>query len=305
MLNTLNINLKTDIKNDRATALGIKLMSQDKNNNQFILRFTNGGEPVTLDDTYTVEILTKFLKSGASRLTSATVRQDYATWQFDTAYITQDEMVYNYVYVRKAGSLVVSADANAFAFDVGLSEIDKDAGRVAEVYDENYENILADYSGALDERTTERLDEAVLDFNQRGDAEIADWRVENSGELSALETEISKKANKKQEDWITPTLLNDATPGQRTPRYRKDEFGVVRLSGSVSNVSIDQTLFVLPVSYRPGGVLYLPTLHGQYYNRYNDVLRILANGNVVCWVLSNTKVNQNFSLDGITFEAEG
>jgi len=176
MLNTLNINLKTDIKNDRPTALGIKLMSQDKNNNQFILRFTNGGEPVTLDDTYTVEVLTKFSNSGASRLTSATVRQDYATWQFDTEYITQDEMVYNYVYVRKAGSLVVSADANCFVFNVGLSEIDKGAGRVAEVYDENYEKVLAGYSGALDERTTERLDKAVADFNQRGDAEIAVWR---------------------------------------------------------------------------------------------------------------------------------
>lgn len=112
MLNTININLKTDIKADRPTSLPITLMSQDKNNNQFILRFTNGGESVTLDDTYSVEILTKFTNSGTSRLTAARVRQDYATWEFDTAYITQDETVYNYVYVRKSGSLVVSADSN-------------------------------------------------------------------------------------------------------------------------------------------------------------------------------------------------
>ena len=112
LLNTININLKTDIKTDRPTTLPIKLMSQDKNNNQFILRFTNGVEKVALDDAYTVEVLTKFTKSGASRLTTAKIRQDYATWKFDTAYITQDEKVVNYVYVRKAGSLVVSADAN-------------------------------------------------------------------------------------------------------------------------------------------------------------------------------------------------
>lgn len=169
MLNTINVNLNTDLKVSRVPELGIKIKSQDINNNLFILRFTDKGKVIELDETYTVEILTKFEKSKSHRLTSATVYRDYARWEFDTSFITQDEKVVNYVYVRKSGSLVVSADANAFAFDVGLSEIDKDAGRVAEVYDENYEKIIADYSGALDERTTERLDEAVADFNQRGD----------------------------------------------------------------------------------------------------------------------------------------
>ena len=150
MLNTININLKTDIKTDKPTTLPIKLMSQDKNNNQFILRFTNGGKSVTLDDTYTIEILTKFTKSGTSRLTTAKVRQDYATWVFDTAYITQDEKVYNYVYVRKSGILVVSADSNAFYFEVGLSEVDKDAGRVAEMYDENYQRYLDEFTALVD-----------------------------------------------------------------------------------------------------------------------------------------------------------
>lgn len=184
MLNTINVNLNTDLKITRVPELGIKIKSQDINNNLFILRFTDKGKAIELDETYTVEILTKFEKSKSHRLTSATVYRDYARWEFDTSFITQDEKVTNYVYVRKSGALVVSADANAFAFDVGLSEIDKDAGRVAEVYDENYEKILADYGGALDERTTERLDEAVLDFNQRGDAEIADWRVGADGDLS-------------------------------------------------------------------------------------------------------------------------
>lgn len=109
-------------------------MSQDKNNNnRFILRFTNDGEQVALDDTHTVEVLTKFTKSGASRLTTAKVRQDYVTWEFDTAYITQDEAVYNYVYVRKSGNLVVSADANYFVFNVRLSEVDKGTDKVAEI----------------------------------------------------------------------------------------------------------------------------------------------------------------------------
>ena len=117
--------------------------------------------------------------------------------------------------------------------------------------------------------------------------------------------ELDGKADKKQEDWIAPTLLNGATSGDVAPQYRKDEFGVVRLSGSISDVYPNQVLFVLPSGYRPKGMLNLPTLHGQYYNRYNDVIRILANGNVTCWILSKTTDTKNFILDGITFVAEG
>lgn len=192
MLNTLNINLKTDIKTDRPTTLPITLMSQDKNNNQFILRFTNGGESVNLDDSYTVEVLTKFSKSGTSRLTTARVRQDYATWEFDTAYITQDETVYNYVYVRKSGSLIVSADANAFYFDVGLSEIDKDAGRVAEVYDENYAKVLGDYRDSLPQADSVRadIDEILNQFGVDSQAKLNQYDDDAQQAIADLEQRV-------------------------------------------------------------------------------------------------------------------
>ena len=106
MLNTINVNLNTDLKVTRVPELGIKIKSQDINNNLFILRFTDKGKVIELDETYTVEILTKFEKSKSHRLTSATVYRDYARWEFDTSFITMDEKVTNYVYVRKSGSLV-------------------------------------------------------------------------------------------------------------------------------------------------------------------------------------------------------
>lgn len=140
---------------------------------------------------------------------------------------------------------------------------------------------------------------------QQSEQERVSAEAQRKTDHANRSAEFDGKANKKQEDWITPTLLNGATSGQRAPRYRKDEFGVVRLSGSVSDVSMNQVLFVLPVGYRPSTFLHLPTLHGQYYNRYNDVIRILARGDVMCWVLSNEKDTQNFSLEGITFVAEG
>ncbi len=75
---------------------------------------------------------------------------------------------------------------------------------------------------------------SIDDFNQRGDAEIADWRDEKSGELASLHTEIEKKANRKQEEWITPTLLNGAiTPPDNPLGYMKDEMGFVHFKGRV------------------------------------------------------------------------
>lgn len=204
MLNTLNINLKTDIKTDRPTTLPIKLMSQDKNNNQFILRFTNGGEAVALDDTYTVEVLTKFAKSGASRLTTAKVRQDYATWEFDTAYITQDEGVRNYVYVRKSGNLVVSADANCFVFNVDLSEIDKGAGKVAETYDENYQKHLDEFKDNVNFEEIAQAEQA------RKEAEtLREESYEQKVDTAIVEADVVEKVDNKVTE-LTP-MMNDLT----------------------------------------------------------------------------------------------
>lgn len=249
MLNTLNINLKTDIKTDRPTTLPIKLMSQDKNNSQFILRFTNGGEPVALDDTYTVEVLTKFSKSGVSRLTSATVRQDYATWQFDTAYITQDETVYNYVYVRKSGNLIVSADANCFVFSVDLSEIDKGAGKVAETYDENYEKYLDEFKDNVDFEEIAQAEQARREaellreesYNQKVDTAIVEAdvaaKVDNkvtelapqinnlTAQLAHIALEQSKVAIKAKKYDIGEIIYSDLYGGSRWKVEKQPKIG--------------------------------------------------------------------------------
>lgn len=209
MLNTININLKTDIKTDKPTNLPITLMSQDVNNNQFILRFTNGGESVTLDDSYAVEVLTKFAKSGTSQLTTAKVRQDYATWEFDTAYITQDETVYNYVYVRKSGNLVVSADANCFVFSVDLSEIDKGAGKVAETYDENYQKYLDEFKDNVDfEEIAQAETDRIQAEQARKEAEtLREESYEQKVDLAIVEADVVEKVDNKVTE-LTPQINN-------------------------------------------------------------------------------------------------
>lgn len=71
--------------------------------------------------------------------------------------------------------------------------------------------------------------------------------------LKRLNTLDNAKADKVQENWITPTLVNGwvAVDTARTPKYRKDNFGKVCLKGMAANGVVGQTIFTLPTGYRP------------------------------------------------------
>ena len=64
--------------------------------------------------------------------------------------------------------------------------------------------------------------------------------------------ELGKKANKQQEDWITPTLLNGFTGDVR---YRKTQFGHLEIYGRITSIDpINSTkiqVFSLPSGYSP------------------------------------------------------
>uniref|UniRef100_UPI0035A1CCCC hypothetical protein n=1 Tax=Jeotgalibaca porci TaxID=1868793 RepID=UPI0035A1CCCC len=293
MLNTLNINLKTDIKTDRPTTLPIKLMSQDKNNNQFILRFTNGGETVALDDTYTVEILTKFKNSGASRLTSATVRQDYATWQFDTAYITQDEAVYNYVYVRKSGSLVVSADANCFVFSVDLSEIDKGAGKVAEMYDENYQKYLDEFKDNVDFEEIAQAEQA------RKEAEtLREENYNQKVDTAIVEADVVEKVDNKVSE-LAPQISNLTAQLAQTTTELEDLHVNVRKFKTVSNTWNEALQDA--VNYGSSRYSAQPEVGGLYIPQ--NVTIKMPRGRYIITKKIIGKQGLNFDVTGATFAA--
>src|SRR5699024_1165779 len=63
--------------------------------------------------------------------------------------------------------------------------------------------------------------------------------------------ELASKANKKQEDWITPTLLNGWTSVGYVS-YRKDGFGRVYFRGRVSGGTVGTAAFILPNEYKSG-----------------------------------------------------
>lgn len=119
--------------------------------------------------------------------------------------------------------------------------------------------------------------------------------AENKRIIPFLLKRLELKADKTQEAWITPTLLNGATASPGTlVQYMKDSMGFVRLRGLVQNVTVGQTVFNLPVGYRPSQNMYFVGRSG---------------GNTVCTILvlttGNVQVdmyNSYAALDSVTLK---
>ena len=108
--------------------------------------------------------------------------------------------------------------------------------------------------------------------------------------------ELAGKANKKQEDWITPTLLNGwvRQDSSQTPEYMKDEFGFVHFRGCIKGGTAP-LVFNLPEGYRPRSTRRFPVTSGD-----STIQNMLINNNLV-------QIRGNPSayayLDNVTFEA--
>jgi hypothetical protein len=116
-------------------------------------------------------------------------------------------------------------------------------------------------------------------------------------------TQINGKADKVQEAWIAPTLLNNWTnygESYSQAGYFKDSFGIVHLrgfvkGGSIGTNSTTDSIFYLPSTYRPPKLLYFVSVS----NNTLAVITIALSGAVNC-IYGN---NAWLSLDGLTFRA--
>ena len=103
---------------------------------------------------------------------------------------------------------------------------------------------------------TERQTTFETSEQERQSAELIRVENENQRKIDHANRsgELAAKANKKQEDWITPTLLNGAVA--EYIRYRKNEFGGIDIQGNITSKHSGWiTLFNLPVGYRPRNVI--------------------------------------------------
>lgn len=120
---------------------------------------------------------------------------------------------------------------------------------------------------------------------------------------TAGQTALNLKANKVQEAWITPTLLNgwvnfDDGVSYTTCAYMKSTIGFVTLKGMLKSGSVGMgtPAFTLPVGYRPSKRLKYPVVCNGAFGEVD----INVNGDVGIIFGNNAYVN----LDSITFRVE-
>ncbi len=77
-------------------------------------------------------------------------------------------------------------------------------------------------------------------------------------------SQLEEKANKIQENWISPTLLNGTINQDvnnfNLASYRKNNFGIVNLKGVIQVTGTSTIIFILPVGYRPDRIYYFPVM---------------------------------------------
>jgi len=109
-----------------------------------------------------------------------------------------------------------------------------------------------------------------------------------------INTLDANKANKAQEAWITPTLLNGwvQVPGKLPVGYMKDEFGFVHLRGQVKGAS-SGVIFILPLGYGTAGQADFVTIADGTIAQLG-----IADGNLY----PNRLANSYYSLENIVFK---
>ena len=115
--------------------------------------------------------------------------------------------------------------------------------------------------------------------------------------VNAINELFNGKANKAQEAWITPTLLNGWSSFAGAPvQFMKDQFGFVHLKGVLTTGTKAQRSFTLPVGYRPGKVVLFISNSG--YDDYTTGYIATDGGFTV-----NKSAVTDIGIEHITFKA--
>ena len=136
-------------------------------------------------------------------------------------------------------------------------------------------------------------------------AQVGLGSVDNTSDVNkpvstATQTALNLKANKLQEAWITPTLINGWVAfggAEDGPTYYKDDFGNVKLRGVVKSGTLSVSIFKLPIGYRPAKNKYCPVIS----NNVPGFVLIDPSGGVIPHAGTS---NVFVALDSISFKVD-
>jgi hypothetical protein len=112
--------------------------------------------------------------------------------------------------------------------------------------------------------------------------------VENLKESTqGIRDVLPSKANKVQEDWIEPTLLNGWVSQNGYPvRYMIDEFGFVHMEGALTGGSVGTIVFKLPDGYKTNQTSIKCNVAGS--GTSNAVIQVSQNGDFTVSAMTGT-----------------
>ena len=152
----------------------------------------------------------------------------------------------NYSHISRVGTTIPSTSGGRENFVIGA-----DLGVKIAFKNPVFLNLTKIF-GVGNEPSKESMD-ALLATYPNGWFDGTVNLAENKRIIPFLLKRLELKADKAQEAWITPTLLNGAVDYSVYQRvqYRKNKFGNIEIRGYCTPITPGQTLFTLPLGYRP------------------------------------------------------
>lgn len=147
--------------------------------------------------------------------------------------------------------------------NLGLRKIDSKAEKFNQKqnYEDNFDKIDA-FAGTVSSQ--------LADIEQKVDVDIP--------------AQLNEKANKVQEAWITPTLLNGWVAVNGTPQFMKDSLGFVHFRGGLNGAnSAGLTAFTMPTGYRPSTDIVFSDIKATSYVLVNSFGSVIID-NEKCWI---------------------
>lgn len=193
-------------------------------------------------------------------------------------------------------SLVPDTEINKLA---GYPELENLGFSHADLTDKNSEAAFQHVDTTVTKETLDEADKVPIYDSVTGEVVLtpkSNLQTDLTTVNQAITNLQNNKANKIQEAWITPTLLNGWVNAVGNEiQFYKDNFGIVRMRGTASGGTFATTVFTLPVGYRPIRHYGANTTAGIGSIGY---ITILSSG--IVWFRRGTEN----AVDNITFKAE-
>lgn len=172
---------------------GVKIFSQDVNSAIFDFSFTDNGKELSLDDSYSADILFTFRESGRKILDHIIVTDDNMRYTFKSELIDSWDIVDAYLYLYKDD---IKIDVAKFNFKVDRSEIDNTIKDLEMFYVNDVDSLRDEYRTLLDVLIAEFEDKkeiAIKDIDNSAEKylqDVADIKAILSGSTDGMQEKI-------------------------------------------------------------------------------------------------------------------